>query len=334
MVSQPDCAPILEAVETRGVHGRGDAVGIRWRDGKVVLAGLENDTAFDAGLLLELATWAPYLLALNVERWVRRRPGRAAPTLAFSPRHPGPWYTIVGAAAWGGVKIDRRKTSAAQRVYFDDRTEARGSHPPASDINGRCFDIRKSHVASVFGVVFGYDLAIHAASHVGAMVEKPEQNGAHAGRIVAGPQPAVAGLTYQKLIDTEDANGFCNDLRTPCIGGAPVLVWRKRKRPLKRFGIQNEGVALLSPDTVFRAEEIELIKAFNARIGLDCGGLDILRDAQDGRIYIVDVNKTDLGPPIALSWRDKLASMRLLGDALNAWLTERAKAHVVEDKTA
>ena len=46
------------------------------------------------------------------------------------------------------------------------------------------------------------------------------------------------------------------------------------------------------------------------------GGLDILRDRQDGQIYIVDVNKTDLGPLIALSWVDKIRSMTRLGRAL------------------
>ena len=51
------------------------------------------------------------------------------------------------------------------------------------------------------------------------------------------------------------------------------------------------------------------------------GGLDILRDRDDGRLYIVDVNKTDLGPVISLSWRDKVRSMRRLAIALEALVT-------------
>jgi hypothetical protein len=51
-------------------------------------------------------------------------------------------------------------------------------------------------------------------------------------------------------------------------------------------------------------------------MGLDWGGLDILRDRHDGRLYVVDVNKTDVGPLIAPSWPDKLRSMRRLADAL------------------
>nr|QQZ51201.1 hypothetical protein JKL49_08855 [Phenylobacterium glaciei] len=48
--------------------------------------------------------------------------------------------------------------------------------------------------------------------------------------------------------------------------------------------------------------------------------MDILRDQPSGRIYIVDVNKTDVGPVIALSLRDKLASTEALAKALIALL--------------
>ena len=75
---------------------------------------------------------------------------------------------------------------------------------------------------------------------------------------------------------------------------------------------------------VFSADELAMIARFNARMGLDWGGLDILRDRADGRIYIVDVNKTDLGPVIALSWSDKARCMGRLGRALNA-LIRKAK---------
>lgn len=50
-------------------------------------------------------------------------------------------------------------------------------------------------------------------------------------------------------------------------------------------------------------------------MNLDWGGLDILRDRHDGRIYIVDVNKIDM-PPLALPFRDKMRSTRQLAAAL------------------
>ena len=64
----------------------------------------------------------------------------------------------------------------------------------------------------------------------------------------------------------------------------------------------------------------------SGRMGLDWGGLDVLRDRVDGRLYVVDVNKTDVGPVIALSWTDKMRSMRLLGQAMDQLVTVRSRA--------
>ncbi|MGZ3299147.1 MAG: hypothetical protein ACXU8O_09035, partial [Asticcacaulis sp.] len=88
--------------------------------------------------------------------------------------------------------------------------------------------------------------------------------------------------------------------------------------------IKNRRAVLAQPADVYSSAELAKIAEFTARMGLDWGGLDILRDRGDGRIYIVDVNKTDLGPVIALSWRDKLVSMAMLGRALRALVTGQA----------
>ena len=209
-------------------------------------------------------------------------------------------------------------------MYFDDVTRADASCKiPVNTINGACTDIRKSYVAAVFETVFGYRLALDPTSHHGPMVKKPESNGTHGGCVLMGPVLPVFGSVYRKLVDTSDENNQCNDLRTPCIGGRPVFVWRKRKQADKRFGIHNDSATLHKVEEIFSPKEIALIVAFNAAMGLECGGLDILRDREDGRIYIVDVNKTDVGPLIALKWSAKMASMNLLGQALRSWLVER-----------
>lgn len=239
---------------------------------------------------------------------------------------------IVGAAAFGGVRIVTPQHDKAQRFYFEDVTQAKTNFGFMVDaINGKCTDIRKSYVASVFERIFGYPLALDPTSHYGAMVKKPESNGTHGGCVLTGPVLPVLGSVYQKLVDTADENNQCNDLRTPCIGGRPVFVWRKRKQADKRFGIQNDSATLHKVEDMFSQKEIALITAFNAAMGLECGGLDILRDQADGRIYIVDVNKTDVGPLIALKWSVKMESMALLGQALRTWLIERHAATALAD---
>jgi hypothetical protein len=301
--------------------------GLRIKGGKLVWAGAENNIPITRGFLAELVLWMPYLASVFWMRIVRAFDTSTHPSIRFWPERPAPWYMIVGAAAWGGVRIKTSQHDSAQRVYFDDVTQANiGSEIPMDAINGTCTDIRKSYVAAVFETIFGYPLALDPTSYYGPLVKKPESNGTHGGCVLMGPVLPVIGSVYQKLVDTADENNQCNDLRTPCIGGRPVFVWRKRKQAHKRFAIHNDSATLHKVDEIFSQQEIALIIAFNAAMGLECGGLDILRDQADGRIYIVDVNKTDVGPLIALKWSVKMKSMALLGEALRAWLIERRPA--------
>ncbi|RYF95583.1 MAG: hypothetical protein EON95_00795 [Caulobacteraceae bacterium] len=88
----------------------------------------------------------------------------------------------------------------------------------------------------------------------------------------------------------------------------------KRRPAVDRFANHNSSTTLTTPEAVFSPLELEAIAAFCRDMGLDWGGLDILRD-KDGRIYVVDVNKTDMGPPIALPLKDKLRATSLLAAA-------------------
>ena len=63
-------------------------------------------------------------------------------------------------------------------------------------------------------------------------------------------------------------------------------------------------------DKVYSAEELDIIRKFAAGINLDWGGVDVLRDRNTGKIHIVDANKTDMGPPVALALGSKLRSTR------------------------
>ena len=52
-----------------------------------------------------------------------------------------------------------------------------------------------------------------------------------------------------------------------------------------------------------------LWRVFCRAFDLDYGGLDIMRDKVDGRIYIVDVNYTPFGPPVELSVADRATAL-------------------------
>lgn len=310
------CDPPFPADVSAAPPGCGWISDFGWSNGRVEFRKTGHSVAIDRRFFAELFNWLVYLaLLVVVAGWARLRRRRPL-KIWYAPDRPRPWYLMRGAALWAGIGVARDEASADAAFYFDDVTSG---HAPASTARRRfnfaCRDVSKSHVAAVFEEVFGYPLAVDPAASSGPIVEKSELNGAHDGRVVRAPLRPRSGYVYQKLIETAD-RGLRHDLRTPCVDGAPVLVWIKAKPASASFAIHNSRAALVAPEEAFSAVELEAIGRFNARMGLDWGGLDILRDRIDGRIYVVDVNKTDLGPVIALSWRDKVVSMSRLAAAL------------------
>ena len=92
-------------------------------------------------------------------------------------------------------------------------------------------------------------------------------------------------------------------------------MFRKRRALARRFMNENAEVILDEPRNVFSIDELALIERFALELGLDWGGVDVLRDRSSGRIYIVDANKTDMGPPVALKLGSKLRSTRRMARA-------------------
>jgi len=275
----------------------------------------------DRALASEAATWFGLYLAIRLKALANRLapPG---PAVWFAPDRPRPWYLIWAAAAWNGVRIARSPEEATASFYFEDATAARPPRPlHLRAFNYGCADITKSRVAEVFAQVFGYPLAVDPTLGLGLAVEKGEANGVHDGRLIWRPARARPGRTYQRLIDNVE-DGQAVDLRTPIVGGRPVVVFVKRRPVQDRFANHNASVSLARPRDVFSAAEIARLGEFARAMALDWGGLDVLRDRPTGRLYVVDVNKTDMGPPIALPFRHKLMAVARMGRALRRLITE------------
>ncbi|MDB5433525.1 MAG: hypothetical protein JWP35_4641 [Caulobacter sp.] len=267
-------------------------------------------------LIAECLIWFNFFLIVAARMAWMRFTARPGPTIWFAPDRPRPWYLLWSAAGWGNLRLAATPIEAEVAFHFHDSTWS----PAAADTHARqfnfaCRDVSKTHVARVFGEVFGYPLLIDPTTWSGPAVEKSETNGDHSGRVIDCPVQPRDGSCYQRLVDTAQG-GFIHDLRTPCVGGRPVVVLTKKKPADDRFSIHNRSVTLSPPEQIYSPEELADIGRFCAAMGLDWGSLDILRDRPTGRIYIVDVNKTDVGPVIALSLADKLKSTALLAAAL------------------
>lgn len=275
-----------------------------------------------------IASFVGIVQGIRAARMMRMREPRAR--ISFFPNKPRSYYAIWPVCQLADVKIVSDPREADLHFYFEDReflTAPRTTPSNKPAFNVGCFDIRKSVVARVFEETFGYGLAIDPAAHRGPVVEKSESNGKHDGRIVVCPlaQPA-RDRVYQRLVDnTFDGKEFI-DIRTPVVGGKIPFVYLKRRTRDLRFSNDNHRVDLVDADAMLSKREQAQIADFAAAMALDFGGLDVLRDRTDGRIYIVDANKTDMGPPSALSGPNKLKAMRGLASAFASLVDTRLRA--------
>ncbi len=291
-----------------------------WRS--VVVKKTGAKVPFSSSVVSDVAAWFRFY---GAAQGMAPEPGRPF-TIAFLPDRARPWYMIWPVVRAAGGRIVDDPAEADIVFQFEDATVSQpGSPPPGFTgrlVNFAATDVSKSKVGEAFEQAFGYPLALDPARHAGPAVEKSEVNGAHDGRIVTCPTPARPGRVYQRVVDNRCAArlGLVEDLRTPTVGGRPAVVFLKRRRVGERFANANAEVVLARPEDVYSPAELEGIGRFCAALGLDWGGLDVLRDASEGRLYIVDANKTDMGPPIALPLSDKLHATRILAKTFRAFV--------------
>jgi len=195
-------------------------------------------------------------------------------------------------------------------------------------VNGRCLDISKARVDAVHQQVLGYSLAVDPKTFMGKMVVKSDLNGEHDGHEVSGPIASPSpGSVYQRVVNNRpnrlpppltDQKVVC-DIRVAVFGGQPGFAYLKYRPLESRFSNTNSFVEITPLQAVFSSHELEQIGAFCLAIGLDMGEIDVVRDTADGRIYILDVNKTPLGPPSALPEAQREQAIEMYCQAFRAW---------------
>lgn len=294
-------------------------------DGVVYVKKTGARVPINSDVITATARWFAFFFAAEFWRLAKLLRGNRTPSIAFAPDRPRPWYLIWPVLHAAGARIINDPARADVVFHFDDATVSPNpppleTKPCARLINFACPDVSKTRVAEAFETAFGYPLRIDPTRHEGPAVEKSEDNGVHDGRIVHCPVTPLSGRVYQRLVDNRISPDLVADLRTPTVGGVPVCVFIKERPIGVRFSNDNVRCVLKSPQDLFSASERHAIARFTELMGLDWGGLDILRDAGDGKLYIVDANKTDMGPPTSLPFADKLRATRLLASAFSAFL--------------
>ncbi|MBD2359268.1 hypothetical protein H6G41_32580 [Tolypothrix sp. FACHB-123] len=178
--------------------------------------------------------------------------------------------------------------------------------------NSNCIDISKNYVYKAYSLIFGNTLAVDPLVFSGAMVSKSNRNATHDGAIIQGPIAEIdSEKSYCILVDNSDGNDVI-DYRVPIFLDTIPLVYIKRREIATRFENVNLSASLVSPEEVFSIEEIHNLIAFANEIGMEYGELDVLRDRNSQKIYVVDANNTPFGPPKGLSEEDSLRALTIL----------------------
>lgn len=273
----------------------------------------------------ELSKFFVYLGVVLVQATHTRLSGRKRYRVWFAPDRPRPWYVVWSAAALAGAKFVHSADDADAVFYFEDVTAGAPPRIAGHDVlNASVTDISKTNVAHVFGRVAGYDLLIDPLMHRGKAVEKSERNGSHDGQLVDCPTAPRPGKSYQRFIDSSDGE-TAFDYRTTIIDRRPRFVLVKTKPSHDRFSIHNATVNFHELDEVFSSGEVQLLQRFADEMQLDWGAVDVLRDRETGKIYVVDVNKTDTGPAVDLSFRDREKLKRAISAGFHEMIASRAR---------
>jgi hypothetical protein len=250
---------------------------------------------------------------------VQRLPQRK---VLFYPETPARAAAIFKICHWSNCRITTDPIAPRDLAIVWDGRAQRPLEPTLTNIalqcrvvNIDCRDVSKTRVAAVFRHVFGYALALDPQQHRGPAVRKSEANATHDGAIVQCPiqEPDVKSV-YQIVVNNE-SNGYVEDIRVPYIGGTIPFAYVKRRPKETRFANENTSAQLVEVDVVFSELELKQLKRFCREMSLDYGELDVLRDRDSERIYIVDVNPTPFGPPNHIGHTDFYRAVKRMAGA-------------------
>jgi len=183
-------------------------------------------------------------------------------------------------------------------------------------VNNNVNDISKTFVDRIHAEVFGYNTEVDPLSHSGICVQKSILNAVHDGKKIQCPVgKKEENVIYQLLIDNQSAADEVVDIRVPVFNNEIPLVYLKFKKTHERFTNNTSKSILKDVNECLSIKEQEDIIRFCKKIQLDYGELDVLRDKNSGKIYIVDVNNTPHGPPDHLSSKEYKKAIKILSES-------------------
>ncbi|MBP9749830.1 MAG: oligosaccharide flippase family protein [Candidatus Pacebacteria bacterium] len=243
-----------------------------------------------------------YLIARRTYLAYLFRNGFRRKTILCYPDLPQWYHILYKICPHIGFRITNNPNTPADIYMRFEDTTVGVAYPALTNLatkhpvlNLHCIDISKAHVEEVFNEVFGYGMVVDPRTHTGVCVRKSNENAVHDGTIITAPCEPKAGYIYQTFINTACDGTRPMDLRIPIFQDKIPFILKRYKSTDDIFDITLE-VEFADVDSVLTDKEKKLVIEFARRMGLDYGEMDALRNCDDGRLYIVDVNNTPGGP--------------------------------------
>ncbi len=238
-------------------------------------------------------------------------------TILFYPQRPYNCYTIYKICRVLGYTImnnPKRRFDLAiawEDTTFRENPFLESLAETTEILNLKCKDTSKEKIDKISKKVFGYSTIINPLKHKGECVKKSNLNGYRKGKIVNCPIKPEKGFVYQKILNNQVNNSLVEDLRVVIFKDKIPLMLKKYRLKSIRFGTTTYKSKISKLKDSFTKNEIKKIILFCKELGMDFGELDILRDRDDGKIYIIDANNTPSGPNSALPEKEKRIALKI-----------------------
>lgn len=253
--------------------------------------------------LATVVDWELYCIVQNLKTTHRKL--NNSKKILFYPNLPIQVATIYQVCLFLGYSVTNNiQENYDAAIKWEDATFSPNDrqllHLSSQDnnlINVGCEDISKLHTDKIFHSVFGYGAEIDPTTYTESCVVKSDLNYKHDGKIISCPISKVeSDVVYQKLIDAEVEGNKLLEFRVAVIKQSIPVVYLclQESSPEKRFLGYGSFISIQVTDAskVFSEDEIQKILLFCQKMGLDYCELDVLRDKEDRRIYIIDANNT------------------------------------------
>jgi len=175
-------------------------------------------------------------------------------------------------------------------------------------------DISKRVVDRAVATAFGFPTLVDPTTYSGPCVEKSDDNAKRDGRIVTCPIPP-AQVRPDKVYQVYNGT-------VPC-------VFLKKRPAADRFGKIIVTAAMSPAADGLSPDELRGILAVCRALGVDYAEVDTVRDNASGRLYVLDVNPTPLGPTSHMPRRLARAAVahqaRALAAALPSYRSDAAE---------